>query len=227
MNLWLLQGDPLTLVDTGPRSDEALAALEAELAAHGFAVEDIELLLLTHHHLDHTGLRPRSGSARARASLRSRRPPRGATATTSAPPPSAASRERLLAAHGVPARLVADTEPFLAHIVRGSADFETDVVLADGDEIRAGGRTLRVVYRPGHSTTDTLFVDETSSEAFVGDHLLAKITSGAEVMPVGAAGGRAPPGAARLPRRPAADRGDAARRRASPVTARRSTTPRG
>ena len=64
--------------------------------------------------------------------------------------------------------------------MRGSADYETDVVLADGDEIRAGGRTLRVVHRPGHSTTDTLFVDEASSEAFVGDHLLAEITSGAE-----------------------------------------------
>jgi glyoxylase-like metal-dependent hydrolase (beta-lactamase superfamily II) len=48
-------------------------------------------------------------------------------------------------------------------------------VLADGDEIRAGGRLLRVVHRPGHSTTDTL-VDEAANEAIVGDHLLANIT---------------------------------------------------
>ena len=39
------------------------------------------------------------------------------------------------------------------------------------------------MYRPGHSTTDTLFVDDDSGDAFVGDHLLAKITSGAEIMP--------------------------------------------
>src|SRR5262249_34846535 len=47
----------------------------------------------------------------------------------------------------------------------------------------AGDRTLQVVFRPGHSTTDTLFVDEPSRDAFVGDHLLATITSGAELMP--------------------------------------------
>jgi glyoxylase-like metal-dependent hydrolase (beta-lactamase superfamily II) len=31
--------------------------------------------------------------------------------------------------------------------------------------------------------TDTLFADERTGEAFVGDHLLAEITSGAELMP--------------------------------------------
>ena len=56
-------------------------------------------------------------------------------------------------------------------------------MLADGDKVVAGGLTLRVVLRPGHSTSDTLFVDEESDEAFVGDHLLAEITSGAEIMP--------------------------------------------
>jgi glyoxylase-like metal-dependent hydrolase (beta-lactamase superfamily II) len=180
VNLWLLTGDPLTLVDTGPRSDEALVALEEQLAARGLAVEDIELLLLTHHHLDHTGLastiRERSGARVA------------ALAPTAAwggryHERAAAERrftERLLAAHGVPPRLVAGTAPFWEHIVRGSASYETDLVLADGDEIVAGGRALRVVHRPGHSTTDTLFVDQTSDEAFVGDHLLAEITSGAE-----------------------------------------------
>ena len=40
--------------------------------------------------------------------------------------------------------------------------------------IRAGGRDLRVVARPGHSTTDTLFVDGAARLAFVGDHLLAE-----------------------------------------------------
>ncbi len=90
--------------------------------------------------------------------------------------------EQLLAAHGVPAdrrrpRRSSSTSSATAR------DYATDVVLADGDKIAAGGRTLRVVHRPGHSTTDTLFVDEDSDEAFVGDHLLAEITTGAEIMP--------------------------------------------
>src|SRR6476659_9886164 len=67
VNAWLLRGEPLTLIDTGPRDDAALAALEAGLREHGLRVEDLELVLLTHHHVDHVGLaaeiRRRSGAA--------------------------------------------------------------------------------------------------------------------------------------------------------------------
>src|SRR4029453_11326322 len=56
VNAWLLRGDPVTLIDTGPRDDAALAALEAGLRLHGLRIEDIELLLATHHHLDHVRL---------------------------------------------------------------------------------------------------------------------------------------------------------------------------
>src|SRR4051794_31500508 len=56
VNAWLLRGDPLTLVDTGPRDAAALAALEAGLGREGVRIEDIELVLATHHHLDHVGL---------------------------------------------------------------------------------------------------------------------------------------------------------------------------
>ena len=64
-----------------------------------------------------------------------------------------------------------------------SQPYDADVVLADGESIRAGGRDLRVVARPGHSTTDALLVDERERIAFVGDHLLAKISSNTEVYP--------------------------------------------
>ena len=46
------------------------------------------------------------------------------------------------------------------------------VHLQNGAAVRAGGRDLRVLHRPGHSETDTLFVDDTNRLAFVGDHLL-------------------------------------------------------
>src|SRR3954449_13602810 len=56
VNAWLLPGDPVTLIDTGPREDRALAALEAGLRGEGLRFEDVELVLATHHHLDHAGL---------------------------------------------------------------------------------------------------------------------------------------------------------------------------
>src|SRR3954471_6707370 len=62
----LLAGAPLTLVDPGPRDDAALSALEAGLVEQGVRIEDLELVLLTHHHVDHVGLaaeiRRRSGA---------------------------------------------------------------------------------------------------------------------------------------------------------------------
>jgi glyoxylase-like metal-dependent hydrolase (beta-lactamase superfamily II) len=183
VNLWLLPGDPLTLVDAGPANGRSFAELEQQLSSHGFRVEDVEIVLLTHHHLDHSGLA---------AAIRERSGARVAAHRTTAAwgvgyhDRVAAEREftlELIAAHGAPPEVVAATEPFFAYILENSADYEVDDVLADGDTIRAGGRTLRTVFRPGHSTSDTLFVDEDSGDAFVGDHLLAKITSGAELVP--------------------------------------------
>lgn len=183
VNLWLLEGEPLTLVDTGPSNPRAAAALDAELARHGYAVEDLELVLVTHHHLDHSGL---AGAIRERSGARIAAHRTAAEWGRDYGLRVAAERrftEGLLEAHGVPAERIAETAPFFEYIANESADYTTDLVLADGDKIVAGGRTLRVVHRPGHSTSDTLYIDEDSDEAFVGDHLLAEITTGAEIMP--------------------------------------------
>jgi glyoxylase-like metal-dependent hydrolase (beta-lactamase superfamily II) len=183
VNAWLLRGDPLTLVDAGPCDDHALAALEAGLQGHGLRVEDIELVLATHHHLDHVGLvatiQRRSGATVAVA---------GGVADYGASYAAEIEQDRefahaLMAHHGVPEQVVADDEPFWDYIRAKSEDFRADTRLADGDCIRAGGRTLRVVARPGHSTTDTLFVNDRDALAFVGDHLLSTISSNTEINP--------------------------------------------
>jgi glyoxylase-like metal-dependent hydrolase (beta-lactamase superfamily II) len=183
VNLWLLRGEPLTLVDTGPSNEAAFASLEEQLQGHGVAVGDIELVLVTHHHLDHSGLAARIKEVSG-AQIAAHR----GTAQWGLDYHERTATERrftlaLMAAHGVPDHLIAGTEPFYDYIAREGTAFETDRVLLDGDTIRAGGRKLRVVFRPGHSTTDTLYVDDASGDAFVGDHLLAEITTGAELGP--------------------------------------------
>jgi glyoxylase-like metal-dependent hydrolase (beta-lactamase superfamily II) len=89
----------------------------------------------------------------------------------------------LMRHHGVPEAVIDANEDFWAFIRERSDAWHTDRVLADGEQIRAGGRELRVVARPGHSTTDTLFVDERDRFAFVGDHLLAAVSSNTEIYP--------------------------------------------
>ena len=183
VNTWLLRGEPTTLVDTGPREDQALSALETGLARSGVRLEDIELILVTHHHLDHTGLATtiadRSGAQIAAFD-------RAAAYGRNYAERTAADRRFSLALmrhHGVPERVIADNEGFWDFIERASDAYDADVELPDGATVRAGGRDLRVVARPGHSTTDALLVDERERFAFVGDHLLGGISSNTEIYP--------------------------------------------
>ncbi len=56
VNAYLIEDDPLTLVDSGPNSGRALDELHHQLAEHGHSIDDIELIVLTHQHMDHLGL---------------------------------------------------------------------------------------------------------------------------------------------------------------------------
>jgi glyoxylase-like metal-dependent hydrolase (beta-lactamase superfamily II) len=181
VNAWLLRGDPITLVDTGPRSEQALDAMERGLAVRGLRLEDIELVIGTHHHHDHVGLaatiKQRSGAMIAALSQ---------TADYGDRYLENVARDRLFArelmeGHGVPPDLFRVTEALWDYIGATAENFDSDVRLRHGDHIRAGGRDLRVVARPGHSGSDTLYVDSSARVAFVGDHLLAKISPNTEI----------------------------------------------
>ena len=211
VNIWLLRGDPLTLIDTGPRTDEALVALEAGLRREGLRIEDIELVIPTHHHLDHSGLIATIvGRSGARVAALDRAADYGATYAERSASDRSFSVE-LMRHHGVPESVIEANEGFWDFIRDTSEAFETDVVLSDGDVITAGGRDLRILARPGHSTTDALLVDEASGTAFVGDHLLAGHLVERRDRPGGRAHRIATAGADRVPGQPQADRVDAAR----------------
>jgi glyoxylase-like metal-dependent hydrolase (beta-lactamase superfamily II) len=56
VNVFLLKGEKLTLVDVGPKTKEAWEALTTQLAMFGYTPDDIEQVVVTHHHPDHVGL---------------------------------------------------------------------------------------------------------------------------------------------------------------------------
>src|SRR5581483_1966344 len=56
VNCYLLEGEPLALLDTGPNSGKALDELERQVGEHGHGLEEIELILISHQHIDHLGL---------------------------------------------------------------------------------------------------------------------------------------------------------------------------
>ena len=56
VNVYLIDDEPLTLVDAGPNSGTSFDELTRGLAGLGHSLEDIELVILTHQHIDHLGL---------------------------------------------------------------------------------------------------------------------------------------------------------------------------
>ena len=54
-SVYLIEDDPLTLVDTGIATDQAYQALCSGLREHGIAVGDVQQIVLTHKHIDHLG----------------------------------------------------------------------------------------------------------------------------------------------------------------------------
>jgi glyoxylase-like metal-dependent hydrolase (beta-lactamase superfamily II) len=177
VNCYLVDAGSLTLLDAGPNDEASLAALERGITGLGHRLEDIELVVLTHQHYDHAGL-AHTVAERSGASVAAHRllVPFLAdlNAAMDAEDVYAAS---LMQLHGVEDDVVAYLRANSARRRRCGHSVEVAVPLDDGDEIQAGEVTLRAFHRPGHSPSDTILVDESTREAVVGDHLLARISS--------------------------------------------------
>lgn len=55
VNSFVLKGDAITLVDVGPKTDEACKALINGLRQLNLELSDIDQVVITHHHPDHIG----------------------------------------------------------------------------------------------------------------------------------------------------------------------------
>jgi glyoxylase-like metal-dependent hydrolase (beta-lactamase superfamily II) len=177
VNTYLIEDDPLTLVDTGPNSGKALDELEGALAALGHKVEDLELIVITHQHMDHLGLveilARRSGADVAGLD---RMAPilRDYSKAMEAGDEFAGA---LMSRHGIPDDVLHALRSVSASFRAWGASAEITRPLADGSTLALANRELRVLHRPGHSPSDTLFHDEERSLVLAGDHLIEHVSS--------------------------------------------------
>jgi glyoxylase-like metal-dependent hydrolase (beta-lactamase superfamily II) len=177
VNLYLIDDEPLTLVDTGPNSGKSLDELEQGLAAHGRTIEQLGLIIVTHQHIDHVGLLEivarRSG---AEVAALGGLAPYLRHFSANAAADDAFSMQIMLR-HGVPPDLAGALGAVGAAFRAFGSSGEVTLPLADGETITLRDRSLRVAHRPGHSPSDTVFFDERRGTLLAGDHLLARISS--------------------------------------------------
>jgi glyoxylase-like metal-dependent hydrolase (beta-lactamase superfamily II) len=177
VNAWLIDDDPLTLVDAGSGAPGALQALIAALATRGRRLHEVGLVVLTHHHADHLGL-VAEVVRRSGADVAALHPIAPYLEDLSAH--AAADRDfssALLARHGADQPLVDAHRAGWSTFHRLAEPARVTVPLLAGSRITLRDRALEVLHRPGHSETDVLLVDVERGLVLGGDHLLASAPS--------------------------------------------------
>ncbi|WP_449536856.1 MBL fold metallo-hydrolase [Ferdinandcohnia sp. Marseille-Q9671] len=56
VNVYVVKGEALTLIDAGAKTEEAWQSFNEQLSQLGYKPSDIEQVVITHHHPDHVGL---------------------------------------------------------------------------------------------------------------------------------------------------------------------------
>jgi glyoxylase-like metal-dependent hydrolase (beta-lactamase superfamily II) len=177
VNVYLIEDHPLTLVDAGPNSGSSLDELQRQLGRHGYAIEDLELILITHQHIDHIGLVDIVAShSGADVAAIEQLVPFVENYSAAAAEDDTFALETMLRG-GIPADVAqALASVSLAFRAWGSRATVTRT-LREGDVVELRDRKLEVGYRPGHSPTDTVFHDRDRRMLIAGDHLIKHISS--------------------------------------------------
>jgi glyoxylase-like metal-dependent hydrolase (beta-lactamase superfamily II) len=183
INVYLLAGDPVTVVDTGPILAGIPDALYRALEEVGQPVETLSQIIVSHSHPDHMGLAARLKSASGARVVCHR-----------------LAGEVLSDYHNQSLRLrdyLLGLSPFVGIDLEQARDslfkpsewnaavepVAVDRTVDDGDVVRAGSRDVRVVHTPGHTIDHICLYDPEERLMFTGDMLLQSITPNPDIYP--------------------------------------------
>jgi len=179
VQIYVVEGDPLTLIDTGVARPESRRALEAAFEQLGIGLDEVRRVILTHHHTDHMGQVQSLRDAGADLELW--------VHEDDAEDVELYSLERderievgneLFRQYGVPDDLLARQ----ATQIRAWIEREPPLCAATRVErrLRSGERVpfkdfeLEVIHAPGHTAGHVLLHEPRSGTLLTGDHLMGK-----------------------------------------------------
>ena len=181
VNVYLVKEDPLTLVDVGPKTEEATNALREKLRDNGVRVEDIKRIVLTHTHEDHCGLAKRVRDEARGAEIFVHKWEIGHLFGRSA----LADHKNLMTRAGVPDAVFGEIQSVYADVslltdTLSEGEFSE---LKDDTELEFASGVLKVLHTPGHTPGSCSFFREANRTLIAGDCVLKRITPNPIVSP--------------------------------------------
>ncbi|MFD2045932.1 MBL fold metallo-hydrolase [Ornithinibacillus salinisoli] len=172
-HVYVLKGDTLSLVDAGVKTPEAWEAFTIQLKELGYYPNDIEQIILTHHHPDHIGLVeqfPRANRIIAHENV---------NLWLTRNEPFFKHYENffrdLFQSSGVPDQYQALLNKLRAPL-RYAGQGEVTDVITEGD-ILPGHHEWSVIETKGHAQSHLSFLREQDGAFIGGDHILSHISS--------------------------------------------------
>jgi len=177
VQVYLIESEPLTLVDTGVKTPESRAALEGALESLGYGFDDIERVLLTHYHRDHLGQVQSLRDAGAPVELWAHESAVDMIENFSPERDEKLEEQNsLFRDYGVSDELLAQQSAWRREQMRATPVLceptSVERVLRDGDVVPFKDYALEVIHSPGHTAGHVLFHDPDSGLLFTGDHVM-------------------------------------------------------
>ena len=174
VNVYLIPEEPLTLIDTGPKTKAAIEALRAGLRQAGFLISDIRRIVLTHAHEDHCGLARSVRDEAKNAEVLVHNWETGHRIGRL----EYEEHRSLLVRAGVPDDEIETMRRMYEGLRRYADSFADDEYqpLEDDAELEFSAGSLRVVHTPGHTPGSCSFVREADRTVIAGDCILKRIT---------------------------------------------------
>ncbi|MFC0557482.1 MBL fold metallo-hydrolase [Halalkalibacter alkalisediminis] len=175
VHVYLICSDTLTLVDTGPLTLEGKASLISQLDILGYKLEDIEQVILTHHHPDHVGL---AGLFKSAVLIGHRYLRPWLRKEDQFFKRYKSFFEEFYHAHGFSQsnieKVSKSSQAYMSFIEKT----DLDVIVSHGDEV-PGLKGWRVLEVPGHAQNHIMIVRTKDHTAIGADVLLGSISSNA------------------------------------------------